>query len=61
MPLRLGNLRCGGTAGGSLCRDTSVSPSLPYGFAAEPKTGETGEESPGEEGKGRARGLRLSL
>lgn len=49
MPLRLGNLKCGDTAGGAFCRDTRVSPSLYLWLCCRAqdrrnRRGETGEE-----------------
>lgn len=55
MPLRLGNLRCGGTAGGSLCRDTSVSPSPSLWLCcrAQDRRDRRGETRRGGKGKGK--------
>lgn len=58
MPLRLGNLRCGGAAGGGFCRNTKVSPS-PYLWlccrAQDRRDGrrETRREGKARQGKGK--------
>lgn len=62
MPVRLGNLRCGDTAGGAFCRDTRVSPSVPLPMALLQSPRQEKQERRDQERRERnGRGLRLSL